>query len=193
MVDGAAERVVSGEGQRSKGDQVGIGRVLALEVRPSKLGFVVFDGPTRILDWGVRNFTPGGNLAESTTKRIGPILDQYTPSDVILRRRRDSKARLHPGFPIVLRASSAEANRRSIRVRWLSTRSVKEFFRPHGYVTKQEIASAIAERFAELVWKLPPKRKPWQSEGHNMVIFDAASLGVAFFAKQDDSLREVQK
>jgi len=60
-------------------------------------------------------------------------------------------------------------------------------------VTKHEIASAIGELFVELVWKLPTKRKPWQSEDHNMVIFDAAALGVTLFAKQDDPTRTAEE
>jgi hypothetical protein len=40
----------------------------------------------------------------------------------------------------------------------------------------------LAQRFPELAAKLPPKRKIWQSEDYRMSIFDAASLGVAYFA-----------
>ena len=38
----------------------------------------------------------------------------------------------------------------------------------------------LAEWFDELSWKLPPKCKPWQSEDHNLTIFDAAATAMTF-------------
>jgi hypothetical protein len=48
--------------------------------------------------------------------------------------------------------------------------------------TKQEIASLLTQRFAELAWKLPSPRKTWQHEHRNMPIFDAVALGAAHFS-----------
>jgi len=31
---------------------------------------------------------------------------------------------------------------------------------------------------------LPPKRRPWQSEDYRMTIFDAAAVGIAYFAEK---------
>jgi glucan phosphorylase len=47
---------------------------------------------------------------------------------------------------------------------------------------KYTIASTLAQRFPELAAKLPPKRKIWLCEDYRMSIFDAAALGVAYFA-----------
>jgi hypothetical protein len=39
-------------------------RVLALDVHPRSFGFVVFEGPNRIHDWGVKSFRRGVNAAK---------------------------------------------------------------------------------------------------------------------------------
>jgi hypothetical protein len=62
---------------------------------------------------------------------------------------------------------------------------VRRFFDQTGSATKHEIASTLAEWFIELAWKLPAKRKPWQSENYQMVIFDAVATGAAFLALKD--------
>jgi hypothetical protein len=36
------------------------------------------------------------------------------------------------------------------------------------------------------MWKLPPPRKAWQKEHHNMAIFDAAALGIAYFKRSGE-------
>ncbi|MDG7002208.1 MAG: hypothetical protein JRN15_24175, partial [Nitrososphaerota archaeon] len=46
--------------------------------------------------------------------------------------------------------------------------------------TKYQIASTIAQMFPELRLKLPPKRRPWQTEHYNIAIFDAISLALAY-------------
>jgi len=49
---------------------------------------------------------------------------------------------------------------------------------------KYEVASALALQFPDLASRLPPRRKCWQSEDYRMGIFDAAALGVAYFARR---------
>ena len=45
---------------------------------------------------------------------------------------------------------------------------------------KYERAVEIAARFPEIGWKLPSKRKPWESEHYSMSIFTAAALALAY-------------
>ena len=48
---------------------------------------------------------------------------------------------------------------------------------------KYEISCAVADRLPELAAKLPPKRKIWKNEHYRMSIFDAAAVGIAYFAR----------
>src|SRR6266851_2735985 len=45
---------------------------------------------------------------------------------------------------------------------------------------KYERAVEIAARFPEIGWKLPPKRKAWESEHYRMSMFSAAALAMTY-------------
>ena len=51
---------------------------------------------------------------------------------------------------------------------------------PHPGRSKYERAVEIAARFPEIGWKLPRKRKPWDSEHYSMSIFEALAIAVAY-------------
>jgi hypothetical protein len=46
--------------------------------------------------------------------------------------------------------------------------------------TKHENARLVAEQFPVLIWNLPSKRKPWESEDYRMSMFCAASIASAY-------------
>jgi len=69
------------------------------------------------------------------------------------------------------------------RTRMLSSEAVKRVFAGRND-NKDRIASAVAEQFPELLSILPPKRRPWQSEDYRMTIFDAAAVGITYFAEK---------
>jgi hypothetical protein len=55
--------------------------------------------------------------------------------------------------------------------------NVKQAFFPDGDGTKHGIAEIVAKRFPEeLGFRLPPKRRAWESEDSRMAIFDAVAL-----------------
>jgi hypothetical protein len=49
--------------------------------------------------------------------------------------------------------------------------------------TKEEIACAIVGIFPELLVRLPPKRKTWQTEARGMIVFDAIATGFAYWRR----------
>ena len=67
-----------------------------------------------------------------------------------------------------------------MKVRWIPAKTVRAFFADHGAATKHAVASLLAEWFEELTWQVPAKRKPWQSERYNTLMFDALATGMAF-------------
>jgi hypothetical protein len=156
-------------------------RILALEVRFRRFGFVVLEQePMRLLDLGTRSFTSPATLIE----RLEPIIATFDPC-VIVVRRPGHKSALHlNGVRSNLRIIRMEAARRSIPMDFVTVHEVRRAFHESS-TSKEVIAAAIVKTFPELNWKLPPKRKPWTSEGHNMVIFDATANGLAFLARSD--------
>jgi hypothetical protein len=113
-----------------------------------------------------------------------PQHEQFNPSVVV---RRDSILR---GSRWKLRIDEAllqESQERRIPVRYVPRHAVKKAFLGHDG-NKHEIATVLAQRFPALAPKLPPKRKIWQSEDYRMSVFDAAALGVAYFARHGKGL-----
>src|SRR5437762_8120983 len=154
-------------------------RVLALDVHPSRFGYVIFEGPDELLDWGVRSFREGVNAVRiPPAQKLAALLDDFAPFTVVLEKRESRTRKLYGKIGTVLR----EAVKRRTPVRWVTRRMVKRAFAGHDR-NKDEIASVLGERFPELMAKVPPKRKIWQSEDYRMTIFDAAALGVAYFAR----------
>jgi hypothetical protein len=50
----------------------------ALEARSGKIGFVIFEGPARLLDWGVFGCTElTSRLREVVAKRVRPLLFRH--------------------------------------------------------------------------------------------------------------------
>ena len=61
-------------------------RVLVLDVHPRSFGFVVFEGPNRMLDWGIKSFRPGVNAVKvPAAKKLLALLDEFTASAVVIR------------------------------------------------------------------------------------------------------------
>jgi hypothetical protein len=166
-------------------------RVLALEIRLSNFGFVVFDGPTKLLDWRVRNYAGRSDTRRAILeKRLHPLLDLYVPSTVLMRRKGGSSKRARKIILSVVQTIEAITKTRSIQFQILNTRAIRSIFLDYGCMTKHQIASVIATRFEELSWKLPRQRKPWEREPHFMPIFDAVATGMAFF---DQRVRRERK
>jgi hypothetical protein len=152
-------------------------RVLALDVHPRSFGYVVFEGPNRLLDWGVRSFRFGVNAVKvSVEAKVGALLEDFAPAAVVIRkpeRRRNAK---------MLATVEREAHRRGIPLRFVSRQDVNRAF--VGFeANKYEVASALAKQFPALAPRLPKKKKCWKSEDYRMGIFDAASVGVAYFTR----------
>jgi len=161
-------------------DQSKVKRVLALDVHPRSFGFVVFEGPNRMVDWGVRSFRTGVNAVKipAATKFLA-LLDEFRPSAVLIGER---LARGTAKQTQMLTTIKRRARSRGIPLRSLSRRDVNRAF--VGFESnKYEVASALARQFPDLALRLPPRRKCWQSEDYRMGIFDAAALGVAYFSR----------
>lgn len=160
--------------------------LLALDIRAQGLGFAVFEGPARLFDWGTREYGgTGQRLRDAVVKRISLLLDFYGPSALVIRRIRVHSPKISRQLRHIINTIRVEAKRRSVGVKVLSAKSVKKFFAQSGPTTKDEIASTLAEWFEDIAWKLPKRRKPWQPERYNMVIFDAVATGVTFFGSRD--------
>jgi hypothetical protein len=148
-------------------------RLVALEIRPQKAGFAVFEG-SALLDWGVTRY----GKAVPASRRIESLLDLHGPSVIVTRWR--PRLKHNPTGANVVESIKQGAQSRSIRVRSFDASQIRTFFKQRGCWNKHSTAVLLAEWFPELALRVPPKRKPWQNEPHNALLFDAVAIGVTY-------------
>jgi hypothetical protein len=151
-------------------------RVIAFDVRPKSIGFVVFEGEGRLLDWGVKSFPGGARAARIPPgSKIRALIAVYVPDALVLKQPSQASCKMLTELREVAKAAG-------ITIYFLGPRAVRNVFT--GCRNKDQVAAVISERFAELLWSLPPRRKIWKSEDYRMNIFDAAATGIAYFSRK---------
>jgi hypothetical protein len=157
-------------------------RILAIDLRPRRFGYAVFEGSRMLLDWGVSGYPPEGNGESAVaSKRLAALLKVSSPSAIVVKRERWDSAKTNAGSRSLAEAISSESHTRSIPICLVGQDELASTFLNLQCETKYEIASALTRIFPELLWKLPPKRQVWQSEHPRMTMFDAAALGLAYW------------
>ena len=159
-------------------------RVIALDPTSHGFGFVVFEGETRLVDWGHAHARPCTN--EKCLEMVAKLFTYYLPGVVVMENW-DSKAsrrgaRVRKLFTQIVGFTETS----NARVARYSQKDIQKAFSTDGSPTKYEIAQMIALEFPELSYRLPPPRKIWMSEDERMSIFDAAALALTFFQTQGE-------
>lgn len=160
-------------------------RILAIDLRAQLLGFAVLEGPGSLLDWGRKPFRScrlQGNFTIAC-KKVRDLITFFAPLVLVLKHTSGRNDRDSLKNRDLVDAIKREAEMQSVELVFLTRQDVYAAFREFSIANKYEIARSISEIFPELAWKLPPNRKTWQPEHHNMAIFDAISLGLAYAAR----------
>ena len=166
---------------RVHGDTRGM-RVIALDPTSLGFGFVVFEGPTKLLDWGQAHLRPCTH--EKCLEQIGKLFAQYDPHVVVIEDTRSTESRRGARVKKLLNAVAHLAESSGAEVSQVSVSAVKKTFAPRSTINKHEIATLIARAFPELLSRLPPPRKLWTSEAERMGIFDAAAFALTYFRRR---------
>jgi hypothetical protein len=152
-------------------------RQLALEVRSRRLAYAVFQGSS-LLDWGARRYAAGATKADGAIEKVRLLLNVYASPVVVVRETRHAKSSKMAAR--VLRKIRTDLQRQSVRMVVVGQHDVRRFFAQYGCHTKHDVASLLARRFPELIWRLPRPRRPWDPEAHAVVIFDAIGTAITF-------------
>jgi hypothetical protein len=131
---------------------------------------VVVESPDTLLDWGVRrSYQKTKRHPEVLVGRLRSLLNIWAPDVVATlvgsRRNRDVQ--------LLFRQIRKEVGAES----FLAIKSSLDHYLGRS---KYERAVAITTRFPEIAWKLPPKRKAWESEHYSMSIFEAVAVAMAY-------------
>jgi Holliday junction resolvasome RuvABC endonuclease subunit len=163
-------------------------RIIAIDPSTRGFGFAVLEGPSRLIDWGVKETKT--DKKGRALKWTAELIERYQPSVLVLEDYAGKGSRRCRRVTELIDEISQLARRKTVRVRGFSRTKVKQAFSESGASTKQEIALAIAKRFPELAPRLPRFRKPWMSEDYRMSIFDAVGLGLTLYCRGSGVLSE---
>jgi Holliday junction resolvasome RuvABC endonuclease subunit len=162
-------------------------RVLAIDPSSGGFGFVVFEGPERLIDWGVKTARKETNAR--CVRLIADLLERYTPDAVVIEDLAGKRSRYGRRVKELLGTIARLAAQKEVECSRVSRVTVKELFTSFGSTTKHQIAVTITTQLPELVPWLPKRRKPWMSEDCRMGIFDATALALTFLSFDKDRRR----
>ena len=166
-------------------------RILAIDLRSERFGFAVFEGPSRLIDWGVCLYGLSG-ASTAAKNRLAPLLKQFRPSTIVVGIALREKALGRYGVRRILTSIRREALAYDTPVQVIEKSHVRTVFRSFHAKTKHEVAITVAQLFPELHWKLPPKRKLWQKEHYRIAIFQAVAVGYVYWQQLDDHSRKME-
>lgn len=154
---------------------------LVLAIDPTSRGFAyaAFEGSHRLVDWGLVHAR--ADKQPTCLRRISKLFDWLQPDVVVLEEIAGSRrgVRVRELLTLIAELTAEEP----IPLSRVSRNDVREVFAAVNARTKDQIASALADRFPELGHRLPPKRRPWMSEPERMGIFDAVAFAMVYFER----------
>ena len=155
-----------------------------LAIYPFSRGFafVLFEGPESPFDWGVKEIKEKHKNTK-TLDAIKKLIDRYRP-EVLVIEDTDGKesrrtSRIRKLYRMLVHLAAVEY----VDVRRCSREEVTKCFASIGARTKYEIAKAIAAQIPAFLHRMPLFRKPWMSEDPRQSLFDAAALGLTYYAR----------
>ena len=159
-------------------------RVLAVDPSTRGFGYALFEGPDRLVDWGTKDIRKDKHAA--ALQKTEELIRRYEPAVLVMEDFGHARSRRNLRVRRLTKQMFALARRSGIKEHALPLVAVYQQFSKRRAQTKYDIASTLAREFPALMLRLPPKRKPWQSEDSRMSIFDAAALAVTYLQRRDE-------
>lgn len=156
-----------------------------LSIYPTSRGyaFVLFENSQNPYDWGVKDIRKN-EKNQATLEGVRALIERYRPDYLVIEEYAEPGSRRSSRIRRLYRMITHLAESECIDVSRIPRSAVRACFASVGAKTKFEIARAVAVEIPALAHRLPPLRKIWMSEDPRQSLFDAAALGVAFYAEQ---------
>lgn len=146
-------------------------------------GFVLFEGPESPFDWGVKQIKEK-HRNEKTLDEIKALIDRYRPEALVIEELGEHGARRSVRIRKLNRMITHLANTEFVELYRFPQSAVNAYFASVGATTKYEIAKAIATQIPAFAHRMPRFRKAWMSQDSRQALFDAAALGLVFYASR---------
>ena len=160
-----------------------------LGIQPTSRGFgyVVFEGSTRLIDWGTHGSSAVGKN-DRLLAQIELLLSRYQPDTLVTERTWTGTSRRSPRVRQLVAEIRRLTGRHLAACAGVTSEQVAQLFADRVQaVNKHEIARAIAEIYPELKPRVPPPRKVWMSQDERTGIFDAAAFALAYYFEQPEA------
>ena len=156
-------------------------RVLAIQPTTQGFGYVVCEGPQRLIEWGTKTVDRTQKNPDSIRKALA-LVDWHKPDTLVFENTTHASARRSKRVERLLYIVAKKVPAHGAAAGRYSRADVKRAFAKVNAETKHEISFSFFFFFPELKQQLPQKRKPWESESPQMSVFDAAALAITYYA-----------
>jgi len=116
--------------------------------------------------------------------RVEKLVKKFQSDIIVLRKIPAGSKRDNPAVQAAITSIRAKARHLSIPVVSIEKRFIDQTFRGHCKPTKYQIALLLSACYPALRWYTPRKRKIWMPEDRRMQYFDAAAVGLTYFASK---------
>jgi len=148
-------------------------RVLSIELTRRGFAFAVLESSENLIEWGGRRVSGDVSVFLAKVKRLVAL---YRP-DVLVVEEPAGSRRSAPGQERLAWGEQYAADH-GIAHRSVGQRDLAKGF-PGTNGRRHPVAVQVSRLFPELARRLPPPRRPWQSEALVMGIFLAVARGHA--------------
>lgn len=155
------------------------GRVLAVHPSARGFGWAVFESPFLPIDWGLASAR--GDKNAQCLKRLDQLLRRFTPEVLVLEAYDRHSSRRHGRIARLCAAAGELADARGVETLVFNRAEIREAFSEVGARTRREIAEAVARHLDAFRHRLPPRRRPWDSEDAREALFAAAALALTYY------------
>lgn len=155
------------------------GLVLGFHPTSRGFGWVAFESPFQPFDWGL--IYARGDKNATCLIRLESLLDRLKP-DVLVIEEFDRRTTRRANRIARLQVSvAAAAAMRNIEVANYTLADIRLAFAEAGATSRREIIETVARHVDAFRHRLPPPRKPWESEDRRSALFAAAALVLTHF------------
>lgn len=152
------------------------GPVLGFHPTARGFGWVVFEGPFRPIDWGLVSARKDKNA--TCLKRLDGLLERFAPEVLVLEAYDRQSSRRARRIARLGDSVRRLADAHGVETIVYNRVQVREAFAETGARTRREIAEAVARHVEVFSHRLPPIRKPWDSEDAREALFAAAAVAL---------------
>lgn len=158
-------------------------RTLALYVTRRGIAFTCFIHPRMLVDWGIKEIR-GEKRHADTLHAAELLIEKFRPHILVIEGVGASRvaSRRAPRINALYRAIARYGEQQQIEVIAYSRQDMKAVFATVGAATKHELNGVVAQLLPVLSARQPRKRRSFDPEAPIQGLFDAAALGLTFFA-----------